>query len=296
MLPGEDETRRGLQKKFAEDFEIAREVLALAYEVLRTLLGEPCRRFSRFTKGTCIAGLTKLCNQYRSVHALCELGLTDDASIVLRAMFETFLRISFLLRRKTTLRCVNGLPSWASNERLSVNKRARLLVADIVSRQGKWVENLSRIRRWRPIASNLKPVVARRLQIARQQVSQTLIPYLEKRNMCGLSIKDMACGLGLGVWYSVVYSQLSLGAHAADFDQFLEIDDANRLVEPRLYPDEKTTTFPVKMAADFLLAAIESIDNRWKLGRSTSIRALSCRVKQHPWGYRQGIAPGDRPT
>jgi len=296
MLPGEDKTRRELRKKFAKDFEIAREVLALAYEVHDTLCPERCRRFSHFTKATCIAGLTKLCNQYRSVHALCELGLTDDAWIVLRAMFETFLRISFLLRRSTTLRRVKGSPSWASNERLSVNKRARLLIADILSRRNKYQDDLTSIPRWRSSAAKLKPITARRLQTAQQHVSQTLIQYLGKRNMCGLSIKDMACGLGLREWYIAFYSQVSLPAHAADFDQLLEIDDANRSIEPRLYPDEETTTLPVKMAGDFLLAALESVDNRWKLGRSASIEALSRRVKDHRWDYRQGIAAGDRPT
>lgn len=296
MLAGEDKTRRELRKKFAKDFEIAREVLTLAYEIHDALCAERCRRFSHFTKATCIAGLTKLCNQHRSVHALCELGLTDDAWIVLRAMFETFLRISFLLRRSTALRPVQGSPSWASNERLSVNRRARLLVADILSRQHKYLDDLSSIPRWRSSAAKLKPIAARRLQMAQQHVSQRLIQHVGKRNMCGLSIKDMAFGLGLSAWYIAFYGQVSLAAHAADFDQFLEIDDANPLLVPRLYPDEDTTTLPVKMAGDFLLAALESTDSRWKLGRSASIEALSRRVKDHPWKYRQGIAAGHPPT
>jgi hypothetical protein len=286
MLPGEAETRRQLGKTFANDFEVAREVFTLACEVGSTLCTQPCRRFSQFTKATCIAALTKLCNQYRSVHALCELGLTDDASIVLRGMFETLLRISFLLRRSTRLRRIAGMPSWAYNVRLSVDARARLLVADILSREEKYLCELGSIPRCRRLAAKCKPLAVRRLQRARQHVSSQVTSSLGKRSMCGLSVKDMAYGLGLREWYVAFYSGVSTVVHASDLDRFLEIDHADRLIVPRLFPDEQTTTLPIKTAGVFVLAALRSIDSRWRLDYGRRIADLSRRVREHNWGFR----------
>ncbi len=103
MLPGEQTARRYLRRLFAEDFRLARQVLELGYKVHDSLCAEQSSKFSNVTKGICVGAYTKLCKQYRAIHALCELGLTKDAEILARATFEAFLVLLFLLRRRVRL-------------------------------------------------------------------------------------------------------------------------------------------------------------------------------------------------
>lgn len=259
MLPGEEETRRILREEYAEDFQVAREILELASRVLGSLCADEPRRFGHLAKTLCVAGFTKLCKHYRSIHALCELGLTQDAGILLRTMFEAFLRVEFLLCRKPP-----ALGRSAPKDRLTVSFRAKLYVLEDAIRLEKYVRMLKGNAELRSHGAQLEVESGQRLTEASTLVGQGWMDWLRNRTMFGLSTADMARELGWDDWYVGLYRWESRGVHASDFEQHLASDE-HGMITPTLYPDTETTTLPIRMANELLLATSDLVNERFRL-------------------------------
>jgi hypothetical protein len=112
LLPLEREASRGIQRHFVEKFADATMVLALAFRVIgansdgRGSLGDITkpRGLTWPVLNLCLGLYTKVIKHFRSVIALSELGLAQDANVAARAMFEGTLALQFILRPRIQLK------------------------------------------------------------------------------------------------------------------------------------------------------------------------------------------------
>ena len=126
-----------------------------------------------------------------------------------------------------------------------------------------------------PDPISLTPKSHQRLSEASNLVGQGWIDWLKKTrgNMFGLSVEAMARKLGYQDWYDGVYRFDSGGVHACDFEQFLAAEEQG-VITPTLYPDAETTTLPMRMGGEVLLAATELASERFRLSYSQRIGEL----------------------
>ena len=276
MLSGENGVRRCLRRKFAADFELAREILALGYCVHDTLSMKNSGKFSELTKATCVGVYTKLCKQYHSICALCELGLTDDANILVRSMFESLLVVLFLLRQKVVFKHGNRKPP---KDRLSVDFRAALYAAKQALNCQKisqaWLETPGLKRDGKKLKQRGDEQVAE----ARRVIGSDWIGWLKKGNMFGLSVEVMAKNLGLCKWYQSIYRLQSSGVHAADALHHLECDESMKMITPKLEPNCDSTTGPIHIATEWFVLATDLINRRFGLGHDEEIRSIMNRSR-----------------
>ncbi len=281
MLPGEQETRIELRSRYEQDFKLAADALTVAYRVHHRLCCDDHRRYSRLAKATCVGGLTKLCVQYRSIHALCELGLTYDAGILLRTMFEAFLYIEFLFCKSPP--ALGSPRAPAPNDRLTVNFRAKLYLLEDAIQRDKYVRMLIANPALRSYGDPHQAGFDRGLKEVYKAVGQDWVDWrLNRRNrtMFGLGVEEMARRLGWKDWYDAVYRAESRGVHGCDFDRFLA-NEGKGVCTPKLCPDTETTTLPIRLASDFLVAAAQLVNDRFRLGQGAVIRRLHGDLVKH---------------
>lgn len=274
MLPGEHRARQLLRRAFSSDFALARQVLELGYRVHHDLCEEETSRFGNLAKGICVGLYTKMCKQYRSIHALCELGLTDDAEILVRTMFETCLSVLFLLRKRAILRHGKRLPPKPIGGQFSVSFRAELYTADQALQLDKRVRDWLSTTRLKRNGKRLECVATDWVDTARKAVGDDWLKWLKTGSTFGLSIEIMAKNLGMGIWYSAVYRPQSAKVHAADADQHLESDDFLPVITPKLKPNTTTTTMPLRLANILIMMAGDLINSRFRLGHDEGIRSI----------------------
>lgn len=66
----------------------------------------------------CLGLFVKACRQFRSVQRLCQAGLGSDAHALTRNLFETWLALMFVERRRVTLKQGKKAP-WPRREAFS---------------------------------------------------------------------------------------------------------------------------------------------------------------------------------
>lgn len=274
MLPGELATRRQLRKHFAVDFDFARRVLDLGYEVHKTLCDEKISKFGNVAKAACVGVHTKLCKQYRAIHTLCELGLTDDAEILVRSMFESSLVVLFLLRRRVVLRDGRRLPPTPPKGGLTVKFRAKLFAADQALKEQKKVSAWLRTPGLKRHGKKLERFVNDWVDEEEKRLGAAWIRWLKRGNVFGLNIEVMARNLGLERWYAGIYRPQSSKVHASDAIDHLGWDDALAMITPKLEPDVDSTTDPLHLANVPFLMATDLINARFRLGYDDKIGAV----------------------
>jgi hypothetical protein len=89
LMPLEAEASDGIQHEFADDFKMAASTLSLALKVVGSTPGGPGtfqvnkpRGLTWNTVHLAFGLYAKICKQQRSIIALCELGLCQDAACI----------------------------------------------------------------------------------------------------------------------------------------------------------------------------------------------------------------------
>ena len=292
MLPDEQEVRRELERKFGHEFGLSRDVTEFALSVLDGHSRHEVGLHRVNVKAVCVSLFARLYQQHRSVHVLCELGLTNDAFVLVRAMFETLLRVSFVLRPGEAFQPKKGLPGWTESCSPSVDFRAMLYVAEVAIRDEKYVRSAKKPPRWKGEFQASHDVAQTRLDKATAQVGAEWMDRLQNGSMFGLSVIDMARDLDLEWYYDVVYRALSGKVHASDSFDLLSTDESARVVTVNLAPDTDSTTIPLRMAMDLLLEAATVMGEPFKLNCGKDIKRLKDRVKEVRQRTRGTVSTG----
>jgi hypothetical protein len=258
--------------------------LELGYRVHHALCAEETSRFGNLAKGISVGLYTKMCKQYRSIHALCELGLTDDAEILVRAMFEACLSVLFLLRSRVVLKQGKRSPPRPRGGRLSVGFRAELYLADQFLQQEKWVRGWLSTTGLKRHGKRCEQAAADRVDTIRKRVGDDWLKWLKGGNAFGVPIEVMARNLRMERWYAAVYGPQSAKVHAADAEQHLEGDECLEIVTPKLEPDTTTTTMPLQLANILFIMATDLINDRFRLGHDEGIRSIGKTISSNQAG------------
>jgi uncharacterized protein DUF5677 len=96
MLPNEDDNRREIQARFSGDFELSKRLIDELVRFLDQLL-EMDFSVSDNLKAFVLGTVAREIRRYRSIVALCELGLVENAEGLMRTMYEGMLSLRYVL-------------------------------------------------------------------------------------------------------------------------------------------------------------------------------------------------------
>jgi hypothetical protein len=274
MLPGEEETREHIRTEFAGAFANARDTLELEEQVLDALC-EATNRLDDTSPGTIIiAALTKLLRQHLAVRLLCERGLTREAEIIARGMFEVVLVVLGLLAQDFELRC--GAPE----RRPTVGLRAKLVLAKMAIDREKYARMVEKGTAL-VLSTTARQNADTWVKDAESALGPQWIEWVRKhKDYFGLRVGDLAKRLGLDEYYEVIYRIQSGALHASDLDEFIvssdeESNGSHQELECRLLPDCESAPITLLLARQLVCVTLLEIDRHFGLELEERIKALS---------------------
>ena len=101
-LPNETKVKRVIARRLACELAQCKRLLQFGLEVPDPTVIDRCR-LNVDTVAMVMALYTKACMSYRAILHLCEAGLDRSAAPVSRSLFETFLNLTLLVRRRVKL-------------------------------------------------------------------------------------------------------------------------------------------------------------------------------------------------
>jgi hypothetical protein len=200
---------------------------------------------------TMVGLLIKACKTFRSIHILCERGLQEDASALVRVLMETAVAVLFILQKKSRERAriyhahgiaqdVKMLNEWASTPGLK-RKAPKKLVKQVT-------DTLAELMRKLPPGTDVKH------------------HWSGRRNL----LEAMRALRG-DVLYATLYRFTSAISHAADSGAHLEINSASADPVWQMEPRAKGFEPPSYMARELLWHMANRIDARLGLGFSATL-------------------------
>ena len=203
---------------------------------------------------TMIGLLVKASKTFRSVQVLCERGLLEDASALVRMLLETSVVVAFILQKESIL-------------------RARIYHTHISLQGRKTIDQWSR----EPVLAHV--FSSEMLQRADQALAEKLedlpsgidVKSIERHWSGMANMREVMKALGEEVAYLTFYKYGSLIAHGGDFGGHLEIDEAsgNRLWA--LAPTSDGFEHPSYAAREILWNTASCIDTRLGLGFASTL-------------------------
>lgn len=275
MLPNEAEKEIELTEKLADDFDRVKKFIQFAVDVITRrqpadgMLTDSSSIAYKVGHGLCIKG----CKSLRGIHALCRLGLGQDADVLQRTLFETSMAASFVLRANITL----GLSGVVDSE-LTSEFRAKLYLAYHAIKK---LDSLEAHRDSPEKAKLLEQITPRNLAIIEENAQ-----YWENdigdgwpgrfRNRpwtySGLTIKRLADCLGdhFPDWYDVVYREQSAAAHATDLLKHAKWqEDEGRLVAV-WHTNADAIRMCLNVSGTMLWSCLKLLDEQFKFEYDTS--------------------------
>lgn len=243
-LPGEIPLCTQLAQDYAELFAHAENAHQAAVGVVlrvETALIES----SASNKGVSvvIAGLlTKALKTFRAIQLVCEAGLGQDASVLLRQLFETTLAVGFILKTD------------------SVN-RATMLVVHERQRHLVMLRELRRLSGTEGIATDEDVKAAEHvLQVTADHLGADLVDSV-RRHWSGNSVEWAAGELGLSSFYGTLYRITSSIAHGSDVMTHFSLDISSGTPTLKLIPTDDHIV-PVLISAGTLLRMLTDWTNK----------------------------------
>lgn len=211
-----------------------------------------------------LAGLlAKAFKTYRGILALCELGLGNDAAVLLRQLLETDAAIHWLLQKDT-------------------RRRSKFLLAHAALRRQIQFDQMLNERGLRRVSKKVHPLISDLTAKAVSHLSPDEIKPL-RRHWSGLSggLEEVTKRLGRH-WhnaYVMVYRDTSSTAHVADALKHLEMNRESGAFAPfiKVTPDDDELPRVPKLAVTFMLGAAQRIDKRLSLGYGSRLSEVEPR-------------------
>ncbi|MBI1874655.1 MAG: hypothetical protein HYS05_12345 [Acidobacteria bacterium] len=191
--------------------------------------------------------LTKACKTFRAVQILCERGLHEDASALVRVLMETTIAIAFILQKK-------------SKERTLIYHAYGM------------AQEIKMLNEW----TNTRGLKRKAPKAILNQANEALRDYLKRlpegtdvsRHWSGKRTLQQAMQALRGdVMYATLYRHTSAISHASDFGAHFEVDPSDEFVW-EIEPQVPGFEAPSYAARELLWAAANRIDERFELGFS----------------------------
>jgi len=262
MRAGEGTTRRHIRRLYHQEF-LDGDRRLLAVHEFHGLLCDKNFPGSQKCPQTVIVGLwAKICRQYRSILVLCEIGLTQDAEVIVRCLFESTVQLLFVTKRNIRLPGRWKNAPKIPRTRFSMEFRARLYLArDLLNEQKRlnvWKKTQGLKRMARRLAASVNEMV----HTAEELIGHEWMQWLEKTP---LSVESMAKNVGLSRWYEAVYRLQSPIAHANDALSHVQPDDMQMTVDASIEPDWQGAMEPLRLANELIRLAGGSVSARFGL-------------------------------
>jgi hypothetical protein len=310
LMPLEAEASEGIQQEFADDFQLAESTLSLALNVVgSTPMGpgafevQKPRGLTWKTVHLAFGLYAKICKQQRSIIALCELGLWQDAACIERSMFEAVLALNFLLRPRIKLtengkllgalkqpagkpcpKCTWAPPAPPHTELkpLTTKMRRQLYLAGVAAERKKRLcfevdHGDSSVAKAGDLADAARTLARVRKTIGRGWVER----QRKSRQYSGVRIADLARSYKLGFYYEVVYRLQSRHVHATDACDFVDTSSANPsdfLLD--LGPNPTGVSTMLFFGTVLLAGAADVLDNRIGMGFRQQIQATMLELRK----------------
>ena len=277
MLPEEKDIREAIREALPDQFSLADQFLQLGYSVFDSLCSDGARGDIKVAKTQVIGLWTKECKQYRSIRALCELGLTEDADVLLRSSFEASLVLMFLCRDDFVLRRGNKQAPSPPGSNFDMPFRAELYRACIYIQRQKLVRRMLDTPGLEAEGQSLEQAVAQDVRNTEYLLGEEWMKWLRDGIIAGLSVEQMASVFKLQEWYVRIYKPQSAGIHAVDAYDHLDIDDTRGIITPKLDPDVEGAKACLMKANMPFWIGMAVINDAFSLPFEEEIRALKTR-------------------
>jgi len=253
MLPHEAEVMAEIATKYHVQFKA---MTALHDAVVSMMTGgswtvRERRGLARFVAETMVGLLTKACKTFRAIHILCERGLHEDASALVRVLMETTIAVAFILQK-------------------SSKERAIIYHAHGIAQQIKMLNE------WKTTRGLKRKAPKAILEQANQAFANSLkrIPPGTdvKRHWSGKrTLREAMKALRGDAMYATLYRHTSSISHASDFGAHFEVDLTSGEYVWQLEPQVRGFETPSYAARELLWQAANRIDQRLGLGFSASL-------------------------
>jgi hypothetical protein len=253
MLPHETEVKAEIETTYRTQLEA---MTALHESVMAMLTAGSWTITKRrgvpwFVAATMIGLLTKAAKTFRAVQILCERGLHDDASALVRVLMETTVAILFILQK--------------SSKRRAIAFHAYGLVqASKMLNEWKTTPGLKR----------------KATKAAFAQVAYGIATYAShlppgtdfRRHWSGkANLKEALSALRGDAMYSTLYRHTSAISHGADFGGHFEVENGSDDFVWQIEPTIRGFEAPAYAARQLLWMAAHRIDGRLGLGFASQL-------------------------
>lgn len=217
------------------------------------------RGINRFTLFTVWALLAKSLKTFRAIHLLCQAGLTHDAGVLVRELFETTMAALWILQKDSP-------------------KRALMLMAHGVIRKDIMFSEAGRVKGLKRLSKKVLPTMQQMTATATSRLTTAEAQSL-RRHWSGLSggleqvTKDLRGGWHRA--YTLVYRDTSATAHVADAMSHLTVDATSDGVPAiDILPDDFNLPRVPVVASLCLLAAAQRTDTRFGIGFTDALKKV----------------------
>lgn len=232
--------------------------------------------FPRDAVITVVGLLTKAHITFRSIIVLCEQGLDRPATALNRSLFETWLNLTFLVRRRVLLRIFNEskrkpTSPWPLHGKvLTTEFRLALFNAWSLLRDEKAIEGWQRTPGLRRDGRR----IMQRIASVDRSYADVIGPEWERairnKNTCvGMDVAAFAASLGPAFrkWYRAVYVFDCAFVHQSDVSSYLSVDQEDNFV-PRIYTSMDDVGSVVERASVLYLGCLEELNKRFRFGNN----------------------------
>lgn len=253
MLPHETEVMAEIRHKY----RVQLEAMTALHDAVVSMMSagswtvSKTRGLAPFVAETMIGLLTKASKTFRAIQVLCERGLHEDASALVRVLMETTIAIFFILQKKSKERALiyhvygTAQPIKMLNEWKNTHGLKRKVPKAVLAQLNAELTN------------GLKMLPAG-TDVTRH--------WSGKRNL-----QQAMQALRGDVMYATLYRHTSSISHASDFGAHFETDPTSGEFVWQLEPRVNGFEAPSYAARELLWAAASRIDERLGLGFSATL-------------------------
>jgi hypothetical protein len=253
LFQSEDDNRERLRAANLPCFATASLVLEAGAPIVETLKTPEHRSESRFVEVTVLTIVVAALRKLRSVVVLCEIGHVEDASVVLRSLFELTLAGHFIL---------DGLRRSDDAMEVPAGEDPRHFRAGLYY---GW--RILKLESLKPDSKELREAADK----IRKHLAALAIKRMKERpyTYSGLNVKQLAARYGAADFYKTVYALQSDLVHGiTGFHMLAPEDDGT--VAFNFATDFDSVRLPVDIGSAFVCRLLKIANSSLKLGADLS--------------------------
>lgn len=306
-LPLEDKFADGIKTVFADDFKFAGDLIDLSLLMIGTTKDGTGTMMPTKHRGITPAVLrlslsiyAKSIKQYRSITALCEHGLAEDAGIVERSLFETMLALQFVLRsnkpplqggkvfhdkpygaksEKTCTECHHVSQAATPGKRLrklTGHMRAKLYIAHFLLEQERQYDAFVRDGMIDEANAMGNVVEIRRLaRLARKSIGEGWADRISDiKHFSGINVHDLARTFKQTPYLIGLYRRQSHSAHGMDALLYTDPSGDESNMALSLAPSADNVKATLRISASLMMTVLGVMNWRYGFGVDDKIKRM----------------------